>query len=149
MRQMCRNPDCGTKLKTPVENKHHAFCTLGCYQQFFRHRCAVCEREMERSVTAWNKRNCGRRECRNLLRISGDAYRPPSRSVKYVERTPENPYEMGVKTPWRERPRVWKVTAGSELDHINLIVPLDPDTARRVADANTRFWREIASSPLP
>jgi hypothetical protein len=142
MRQMCRNPGCGTKLKAPVENKHHAFCTAGCYQQFFRHRCVVCEEPMERSAAAWHQRTCGKRECRKTLRKSGsrEQYRYPS--ARSVFSAPRSADEMGVKIPWRERSRVWKAVAGPELSHINLIVPLDPDTARRVADANARFQAE-------
>jgi hypothetical protein len=135
-REMCRNPNCGMKLKSPTENKHHAFCTVGCYEQFFRHRCAVCESKIRRSPNAWHQRTCGKRECRNSLRNSADSLRPMSQSAKYVVGAPRSAHEMGVKIPWRERPRVWKVVAGNSLSHINLIVPLDPDTQRRTDNTN-------------
>jgi hypothetical protein len=33
------------KLKNPVANEHHAFCTPGCYSSFYLKRCVVCENE--------------------------------------------------------------------------------------------------------
>jgi hypothetical protein len=137
-REMCRNPNCGMKLKAPTENKHHAFCTVGCYEQFFRHRCVVCECTIKRSPNAWHKRTCGKRNCRNLLRNSGDAYRSLYPSAKYVMGPLRSAHEMGVNIPWRERPRIWKVLAGNSVSHINLIVPLDQDTKRRVENANAQ-----------
>jgi len=46
LRQYCRNPRCGSKLPQPMGNVHAAFCTRGCWQQFHRHRCVVCERRL-------------------------------------------------------------------------------------------------------
>jgi hypothetical protein len=135
VREICRNPNCGMKLKRPTENAHHAFCTVGCYEQFFRHRCVVCECRMERVESVWNKQTCGRRECRKTLRNSGDAYRPPSRWSGYVERYGRNAHGMGVKIPWRERPRVWRVAAGNLVSHANLIMPLHAETERRANQA--------------
>jgi hypothetical protein len=47
-RHYCRNPRCRMKLPTPVENEHHAFCTRGCFESFYLHRCLVCEEQMKR-----------------------------------------------------------------------------------------------------
>ncbi len=33
LRHCCRNAKCRMKLKTPVENEHHAFCTPGRYSR--------------------------------------------------------------------------------------------------------------------
>jgi hypothetical protein len=38
LRHQCRK--CRTKLAAPVENLHHAFCTSGCYRQFYWSRIA-------------------------------------------------------------------------------------------------------------
>ncbi len=43
LRHCCRNAKCRMKLKTPVENEHHAFCTPGCYSQFYFKHCIVCD----------------------------------------------------------------------------------------------------------
>ena len=71
----CRNPRCGSKLKEPVENPHAAFCCRGCWEQYYRHRCVVCEKEIKRTVE--NKRICRRRKCRNELRKWPQVYLPP------------------------------------------------------------------------
>ena len=34
-RKVCRNPKCRMKLPEPRENPHAAFCTKGCYEQFY------------------------------------------------------------------------------------------------------------------
>ena len=47
MRKMCRNPRCGSKLPEPVSNPREAFCTKGCYSQFYRTHCLVCEAAIE------------------------------------------------------------------------------------------------------
>src|SRR6266576_3403052 len=48
LRHYCRNSRCRTKLREPVENEHAAFCCRGCFEQFYRSRCAVCERDLSR-----------------------------------------------------------------------------------------------------
>jgi hypothetical protein len=42
-RQYCRNPRCRSKLPAPVANEREAFCCRGCYSNFYRTRCRVCE----------------------------------------------------------------------------------------------------------
>jgi hypothetical protein len=44
--QYCRH--CGTQLKVPVDNEHHAFCSRGCHSSFYRSRCLVCEQPFPR-----------------------------------------------------------------------------------------------------
>jgi hypothetical protein len=43
LRHRCRNQRCRSKLPEPVENPHRAFCCRGCFEQFYRTRCLVCE----------------------------------------------------------------------------------------------------------
>jgi hypothetical protein len=43
-RHYCRK--CRAKLPEPVENKHHAFCTEGCFEQFYHKRCLRCEKPL-------------------------------------------------------------------------------------------------------
>jgi hypothetical protein len=73
-RKRCRNPRCGGNLPEPVENPHRAFCTRGCWQQFHRHRCFVCERTIERKVE--HQRLCGRRKCQAEARRWPAVYLP-------------------------------------------------------------------------
>ena len=73
-RYRCRNPRCRSKLKEPVENMHAAFCTRGCWDQFHRHRCVVCERVFNRKVE--NKRLCERRTCRAEMKRWPALYLP-------------------------------------------------------------------------
>jgi hypothetical protein len=42
MCKMCRH--CRMRLPTPTSNEKEAFCTKGCYQSFYLHRC-LCLRE--------------------------------------------------------------------------------------------------------
>jgi len=75
LRHRCRNLRCRSKLPTPIENEHHAFCTRGCYESFYRNRCRVCERDL---------RKTGKR---------GDAARlycrPPANCRREAEKWPE------------------------------------------------------------
>ena len=74
LRHRCRNPRCGSKLREPVENLHAAFCTRGCWEQYHRSRCVVCERGFDRKVE--NKRLCERRLCRAEMRRWPAVYLP-------------------------------------------------------------------------
>lgn len=66
------------KLKAPVENPKDAFCTRGCYRQFHRKRCVVCEHDMERRTE--HQLVCGKRRCRNALQggFNAGRYHAPS-----------------------------------------------------------------------
>ena len=66
-RVYCRNPKCRSKLKIPISNPREAFCTRSCWQQFHRHRCLVCEREMPRN--AEHQRTCYRAQCKTAWRL--------------------------------------------------------------------------------
>ena len=65
-RHLCRNPRCRLKLPAPVSNPKAAFCKRGCFEQFHRRRCVVCEQEYERKRE--DQRDCRRRKCRAELR---------------------------------------------------------------------------------
>jgi hypothetical protein len=41
--QLCRNPRCRSRMP-PAMGEHSQFCTRGCWEQFHRKRCVVCER---------------------------------------------------------------------------------------------------------
>jgi hypothetical protein len=65
LRHYCRNPHCSSKLPSPVSNPRDAFCTNGCSASFYRHRCLVCEGQMQRKTE--KQLICGKRRCRSAL----------------------------------------------------------------------------------
>lgn len=73
LRHFCRNKNCRTKLAVPTDNEHRAFCTEGCFNQFYRRRCKVCEKELPREASA--QRNCCRSaKCRADFRKFRHSY---------------------------------------------------------------------------
>jgi len=95
LRHYCRNPRCRSKLPTPVESEHHAFCTRGCVESFYRSRCRVCERRLDidpmtgAKLSANNRRYCGRKcrlKARDPLRSAPDSLprRVGSRSAHFT-----------------------------------------------------------------
>ena len=62
-RKRCRH--CRMRLPEPVLNEREAFCTRGCYQSFYRHRCLACEDKIERTTA--NRKICKKSKCRNAL----------------------------------------------------------------------------------
>jgi len=121
----CRNPRCGSKLKEPVENPHAAFCCRGCWEQYYRHRCVVCEKEIKRTVE--NNRICRRRKCRNELRKWPQVYLPPQfqrakpdksdisepsspsplQQIETTQAGAKNPHEIRVQIGTRHLPSGW------------------------------------------
>ena len=81
-RKRCRNPRCRSKLPTPVENEHHAFCTRGCYESFYRTRCRVCETDLRKTGKRGDE---NRRYCR-----------PPNRCASEARKWPEK-YGFGAR----------------------------------------------------
>jgi hypothetical protein len=63
MRKKCRH--CRMRLPAPTSNEREAFCTRGCYNSFYLHRCLVCEKAIERTTA--NRKICKKSKCRNAL----------------------------------------------------------------------------------
>jgi hypothetical protein len=76
LRHYCRNVRCRSKLKAPVENEHHAFCTPGCHQSFYWSRCLVCEKVIRRK-NEHQKFGSGHAVCRSEHRRFPHAYDYP------------------------------------------------------------------------
>jgi len=74
-RTYCRNPRCRSKLPEPVGNPHAAFCTKGCWQQYHRARCCVCERGIKQPKHGVSVL-CKRRPCRLELNKWPAVYLP-------------------------------------------------------------------------
>jgi hypothetical protein len=111
VRHYCRNPRCRSKLTDPVENPREAFCCKGCYRGFYRSRCLMCERTMDRKAP--NQRLCSRRKCKNAYRTSGrfGRYFEAGKAVgpQGVILDARNPIKPGISSPLEPtiRWRIW------------------------------------------
>jgi hypothetical protein len=76
LRHHCRNPHCRSKLTAPVENRHRAFCTKGCYQSFYLNRCRVCERDLRK---AGRRGDATRQYCRQPSDCKREAEKWPEK----------------------------------------------------------------------
>jgi hypothetical protein len=71
LRHFCGNLKCKTKLATPIDNHHKAFCTPYCHRQFYRRRCLVCEKPLSEGH---RRQLCDGRQCRNDYRNFRPSY---------------------------------------------------------------------------
>jgi len=63
LRHRCRNPKCRGKLPVPTDNPRRAFCTRFCFDQHYRTRCVVCEKDISKNpLTGKARANLGRRK---------------------------------------------------------------------------------------
>ncbi len=116
-RKRCRH--CQTNLPTPVTNEREAFCGRGCYGSFYRKRCLICKKPMERKSE--HQKLCKKSDCRNTLRQLKKAdfalgrYFPRPTSAGGVE----VPVNTGVKTATGKglAPALALCFDGSPLDH--------------------------------
>jgi|SRR6516225_3144491 hypothetical protein len=122
LRHYCRNPRCRSKLPAPVGNPREAFCTRGCHSSFYRKRCLICEREMERRTE--HQLVCGKRRCRNGLQARSDLgrYHASSEAIHPLK----TPIKPGIKTS-HEGDRPWRIVAGPELTPSQLRAATVPD----------------------
>ena len=137
MRHMCRNPHCRSKLPAPVENDHHAFCTLGCHAVFYRSRCLVCEEPMRRKNDA-QRFGSGHAVCRSEYRRFPGVFDHPQVRDGYGGTAPviEAP-ETSIKPALG-----WRVVAGPPLSPTSLrlaTLPLDPAVAARQAQQHAGY----------
>jgi hypothetical protein len=63
-RKRCRH--CKMNLSEPTSNARQAFCTRGCYQSFYLHRCRACEEALPKLKGKGRPRVlCKKAKCRN------------------------------------------------------------------------------------
>jgi hypothetical protein len=124
LRHRCRNPKCRMKLPEPVANEREAFCTRGCHSSFYRRRCIICQKPMERRTET--QLICGKRKCRNALARGANLgrYVSPSNSSATIGAS-KNPIKMGVKSGIAGD-RAWRIIAG-ELTPGQLRAAVVPD----------------------
>ena len=140
LRHRCRSPGCRSKLPTPVENAHAAFCTPGCWAQFHRQHCVVCEKPFKRVTES--QLTCGRRKCRSELRKWRALYTPFSLKTSHPTSAVFTPlgsaYSTGLKTRLTgDRP--WRIVAGPDLPEINLRIPLEPQQVARLTRTHADY----------
>ena len=74
-RHYCRQDR--TKLAEPTDNLRRAFCTRFCWEQFYRHRCVVCEKPIRRKNE--RQKTCIDHDCKAAIRRYPLAYSWPEK----------------------------------------------------------------------
>lgn len=97
-RHYCRYQKCRSRLPAPVSNEREAFCSRGCHNAFYRKRCLVCEEPMERKTE--RQLVCGKRRCRNALRVglSLGRYHTPSDVISPAKKPANTGLQEAVRT---------------------------------------------------
>ena len=137
LRHHCRNPRCGAALREPTENRLDAFCCAGCFKNFYRSRCLVCERPISQKTKP--RRVCDRQKCRAEFRrhsgrLGGTRYLASGLS----QISARNPVKSGIKNgSLADRP--FRIIAGPVPPPINLQIPLDPEFAARLDRLHSRI----------
>jgi hypothetical protein len=139
----CRNLRCRVKLSAPVENEHHAFCTRGCYESFYRNRCRVCERDLRKTG---KRGDAGRLYCRPPADCRREAEKWPEKyagglRAGFPETKLGSAHSTGLKTR-QKAGRPFRVVAGPALSPTSFrlaSLPLDPELAARLASARARL----------
>jgi hypothetical protein len=145
LRHYCRNPRCRSKLSAPVSNAREAFCARGCHTQFYRTRCIVCERPMERTIET--RQLCGRPRCRSQFAtlkayFSLGRYHPSSHALD-ASRNPIKPSTFSrLKTD-----RGWRQVAGPAVD-IRLAAIGADDALKHADKVNRRHWADASAAAL-
>jgi len=148
LRHRCRHPRCGLKLRHgPTDNPRAAFCTAKCFDSYFRRRCLVCERPIDRK----NERRqlCGRARCRKQFQRHRERFYPPwYRTSVLSPNGLGNADKPGLKSGSKSG-RAFRQIAGPELGPTSLrlaSLPLDPEFAARIARANSHYFEALKKS---
>lgn len=106
LRSRCRK--CRGKLASPTSNDHEAFCCRGCYEQFHRTHCRVCERTIkqpkrgQRFVCSTPKCKRAWKETVGLGRFARKPGHSPSADKSISEVTvPQHVLEPSKAVGWR------------------------------------------------
>lgn len=110
-RHYCRNARCRAKMKSPVTNPNAAFCCAGCFDQYHRERCVVCDGAIRQPNGGGVRYLCGRRVCRATYLPNPKFYRPFSHR-EYEPATPVAKRSQSIK----ERPSFVKPKLSPDSD---------------------------------
>jgi hypothetical protein len=128
VRHYCRNPKCRMRLPEPVSNKREAFCTRGCHQSFYRKRCVICEKSIERTV--YNRKICKNAICRSAFKANSalGGY-SGSQSVKPAREVPVNQVLFSASKRIDPLKSGWRQIAGPPLTVSQFHCAILPGTA--------------------
>jgi hypothetical protein len=116
LRHRCRNPKCRMKLKVPVANEHHAFCTPGCHSSFYLKRCLVCENEKPAGRS--DRKFCRRPRCRTKYAGNRDLFAPfdakPVPGPVRPTDSSRSAHSTGIKSA-HESDRPWRLVAAPKI----------------------------------
>jgi hypothetical protein len=121
---LCRAPRCRTRVNQWRDNPSARFCCRGCFDQYFRQRCIVCERDMVRKTE--QQLLCGKRKCAAELRTWPERYRPfdkghYAKSKGIIPDAPSAPQEAPenqgfLSPPWAPQTWYWRRLPGADED---------------------------------
>jgi hypothetical protein len=118
MRKKCRH--CRMRLPEPTSNERQAFCTRGCYNSFYLHRCRVCEDALPKVTGKGRPRViCKKAKCKNAWAAGEGFGKYADSTVSHpVSKNPEkcagNATNTGIPEPVKAGPR-WRIVAGPAL----------------------------------
>lgn len=97
-RAICQNALCRERLGGRSVGR---FCCRGCFEQYHRHRCLVCDGEMRQGLVGRVRLICGRSECRRAYLADRRFFNPFSR----IKNAPATPMALEVKNASTGLPR--------------------------------------------
>jgi hypothetical protein len=100
----------------PVENPHAAFCCRGCWQQYHRKHCCVCERPIEQPRQGSERRRCNRRNCRLELRKWPAVYLPFGPDIEKRKVDVRSARKTALELPHSLRRWSWQKLPGEDQD---------------------------------
>ena len=144
-RHYCRNRHCRAKLKAPTDNLHRAFCCRGCYRQFYRVRCIVCEKDLPPGRS--DRRFCRKPSCRSQYRRNPTLY---DHSAGLADLSLKSPIKPGLKSGLGTD-RTWRIIAGPALGpsafHCATIEP-DTELVSQLTRLHKQHYRDAAAGRL-
>jgi hypothetical protein len=119
VRHHCRYLRCGAKLNVPTDNRHDAFCSKGCWKQFYDRHCIVCEAVIPPPKTK-PRAVCRRSHCKHEVQRHPERYsgvRYPSARLGQI--SSRSAHFTGLKTSLKSG-RGSRVIAGPAVHPVNL-----------------------------
>lgn len=130
VRKKCRK--CQDYMPSPTSNEREAFCCRGCYEQWYRKRCRVCECQIEQSRGP-QRIICKRLACKSAWKQRVVFGRFLKVKTPFPSHTPSNA-TIGSETldfidpkSASESTRGWRMMAGPELSPTTLHAASLPD----------------------
>src|SRR5262245_51468765 len=135
----CRNERCRTKLAVPTSNHHKAFCAAYCYDQFYKRRCLVCEKQLPEGH---RRQLCSSRDCRRDYRNFRHSYVLEVHNPQNCRGDSKSPCGTEVKSA-HKAPEAARIIAGPALSDFSLWAATLPDPKpQRSVDRSWRMHRQ-------